>query len=126
MTAGSDGFVEFLHEQAGDSLRAVRVYSPERHRPLYVREDVAARRTDEHRSRIVERAQEELSGKAAGEWAFMEDGLQAVVRVFGDAVVVNLPLSADRGVLVSLDADAAAHLHGFVADCREWLGAPDR
>lgn len=121
MTANPDRFVAFLTERTGDSLRAVRLYTSDSHRSLYARDDVRERLADRDIDRFVTRAREELDEHADGTWWFTAGDLEATVRVFRELVLVNLLVSEEHGILVSLDATVASQLHAFVHDCQEWL-----
>lgn len=119
--ADPDAFVAFLQRRAGDSLRAVRLYSPDGHRSLYARQGVRERYSAESIDAIVAHARDELGEKTDGRWSFMPGPFEATVHVFDGAVLVNLPLHDEGGVLVSLDADAARQLHDFVHACTAWV-----
>ncbi|MFC4552599.1 MULTISPECIES: DUF7522 family protein [Halorussus] len=121
MVSAPDELVEFLRERADESLRAVRIYSLDSHRSLYAREDAERWQSEADVEYVVSRAREDLRERADDRRWFTAGELEASVRVFHEAVLVNVVLDDDRGVLVSLDADTASYLHGFVHDCKEWL-----
>ncbi|WP_158055806.1 DUF7522 family protein [Halorussus halophilus] len=121
MTPNLDNFVAFLHERTSGSLRAVRFYTSQSHRSLYARDDVRERLSDRDIDRFVARAREELAECDDDVWWFTAGDLEATVRVFRESVIVNLLVSKEYGILVSLDASVASQLNTFIDDCREWL-----
>lgn len=121
MTQNPDRFVAFLNERIGDSLRAVRLYTPDSHRSLYARDDVRERLSDKDVARFVARAQEELEERTDDIWWFTAGDLEATVRMFQETVIVNLLVSKEYGILVSLDANVASQLRSFIDDCQDWL-----
>lgn len=44
-----------------------------------------------------------------------------MVQVREDVVIIRFPLEANRGLIVSLDAEVASDLHGFVIECSRRL-----
>lgn len=113
--------VAFLQRRTGGTLRAVVLYDAGSRRPLYVRSDADVFRDAEAMEAVLGRFREENAHHREGEWESLPGDLRASVRVFSHAVIVNLPLPDGRGVVISLDLEAASSLGEFVADCHAWL-----
>lgn len=114
-TASGDvpaSFYRFLDVTAGDYLRAVVRYERRSWAEVYRREDVG----DET---VAERAVTRKCRR--GPVDADADDPRCTVQVFDEAVLLDFPLSRRRGVLVSLDPNAARDLGSFVERCESRL-----
>lgn len=115
-----DAFLDNLREEAGSSLRVVSWYAADEFGGLYVRDDL-------DREAVVERTRflaERLTGQPDDTSDTPLEALgeeRAMVQVRGEAVILRFPVEVDRGLVVTLDADAARDLHRFVSTCSERL-----
>lgn len=117
---GLDAFVEFLEDEAGDSVRAAGWYQENEFEIVYLREDL-----DPDRAALVA---DELHEQLTWDW---NPPARAVREYFGsqlasigmyrDAVVLHLPSADGSGAVVTLDIEVARSLHGFIRECREAL-----
>ncbi|WP_137285421.1 DUF7522 family protein [Halorussus salinisoli] len=121
MERNPDKFVTFLQQRAGQSLRAVRFYSETNQRSVYARDDVQQEISQTDIEQIVSQARRELMERADDQWQFTHGEMEATVRIFQNAVIINLLSSGNFGVLLSLDAEIASRLHSFIYDCQSWL-----
>lgn len=115
-----DPFVEFLEDEAGDSVRAAGWYQEDEFEILYLREDLD--------SDLAQLVADELHEQLTWDW---NPPSQAVREYFGsqmasigmyrDSVVLHLPSADGSGAVVTLDIEVARNLHGFIQECREAL-----
>lgn len=119
-----DAFMDHLREEAGSALRVVSWYAADDFGGLYVRDDL-------DREAVVERTRflaERLMGRPPNARGSPMEELgqeRAMVQVREQAVILRFPVEADRGLVVTLDVDAARDLHRFVTTCSERLEGAD-
>lgn len=112
--------VKHAYRKAGDQLRVVGGYDVGNWRTLYRRKDL---QDGDFEQRVEEvhdhaRKRQELTGQASREaFGSHECGLE----VHEDAVLIFLREDGDRGVVISLEKEAARDLAQFVVECRETL-----
>lgn len=115
-----DAFMDHLREEAGSALRVVSWYAADDFGGLYVRDDL-------DREAVVERTRylaQRLTGRPDAARGSPLENLgeeRAMVQVREEAVILRFPVAADRGLVVTLDVDAARDLHRFVMACSERL-----
>lgn len=115
-----DALLDYLREEAGSALRVVIWYTADDFGGLYVRDDL-------DREAVVDRARylsERLTiGPDPLDGSPMESlgEERAMVQVREEAVIIRFPVTADRGLVVSLDVEAARDLHEFVTECTSRL-----
>lgn len=109
-----DDFIEFVIERAGDSLRVIGWYEDENAGVFYARGDL-------DRDTAATRVKADQDYYSQGSKAEPLSDLRATVDVRDRAVIIHFPVTGDRGLIVSLEHDAANHLVDFVTECRVHL-----
>lgn len=109
--------VEYLERRAGTSLRGTVAYDGNGTNVLYLRDDLQEVRLQSDVDRMLQRVRPE--SMSAEERAFPFGDLHATVRVFDETVFMHFPTGNDRGVVVSMEAEAAHDLNTFVGECLE-------
>ena len=117
---GTRELFTYLEEQAGENLRGVVQYSKDSTDVPYLRDDVREVRLQSQVDRMLRRIRPESSSKE--EMAFPFGDLHATLRIFDEAIILHFPLGADRGLVISLEPEAAAQLNSFVNGCLDRLG----
>lgn len=110
---------DFLEERAGDLLRGICRYDGDTTDVLYLRDDVKKQRMRSEIDRILNRVRPESSSKE--EQSFPFGDLYSTVRTFEEATILHFPTGNDRGVVVSLESDAAQDLNTFVGQCLDQI-----
>lgn len=106
---------EYLKKRAGGPLCGIVRYDGNSTDVLFLRDDVRERRMQSEIYRILNRVRPEASAKE--EQSFPFGDLYATVRSFEDATFLHFPTGNDRGVVVSLEADATHNLNTFIGEC---------
>ncbi|MEE6211288.1 hypothetical protein U3A55_14165 [Salarchaeum sp. III] len=116
MRPSDERFVRWLREDIDDALRGVLSYRGNEFEVHYLRGDL--KEDDAWRSHVrndlpdlVELAHRE---HAANDLALFGD-FEGTVRVFSNAVLVQLPVDENAGYGVSLDTDVTPRLVGFMS-----------
>jgi len=117
-------FLEFLKDEAGDSLRAVEWYREGEAELIYIRDDLELGEMEERAEEIHEALTWDWTPPEAARIRELGDEL-ATVSVRREAVLVHLPAGEEYGVVVGLEPEAARSLHRFVNDCRATLADLD-
>ena len=115
-----ESFVEFVRQQAGDTLRLVLFCTPENYRVGYVRDDVKGAYTGDQVDDLVAYLQEIMGPEMSAAILRTTGELESVVLTYESAVGVVLPATGGH-VLVSLDPTAASQLHDFTESCQDFL-----
>lgn len=115
--ASAPQLVEYLRRRVGDDLRGVVCYDEADTDVLFARADRPGIESDAERA--VRYLQHE--SRSREQRAFPFGDLNGTVRSFEDAVVMHFPLAASRGIVVTLDPNAARQLNAFMADCIDQL-----
>ncbi len=123
MSLVREELVAFMKDVVGKYLRGVLAYDEDGFDAVYVREDVMRSRADDaslpedlpviHDLALTE---ERLPGEVSAFGRY-----HATVRVFDDAVLIQLVVGENRGYGISLDPEAARQLDQFVQRCTTFL-----
>lgn len=123
MSLAREELVEFMKDVAGEHLRGVLAYDENGFDMVYVREDVVQSRTTDaslagelpiiHDLALTE---ERLPAEVSSFGRY-----HATVRVFDDAVLIQLVTGEMQGYGISLDPAAARQLNQFVQRCTTFL-----
>lgn len=114
----AEGFTEYLNREAGEYLRGVVSYGDD-YEVLFVRDDVRRANLKSQVDGMIEYLRRE--SRAREERVFPFERLNGTVRSFEEVVVMHFPLTQSRGIVVTLDSNAARQLNGFMAQCIERL-----
>ena len=123
MTVRRDELVEFMKDVAGEYLRGVLAYDENGFEVVYLRDDIVEKRVADPTLQddlpiIHELAlQEERIPAEVGAFG----RYHATVRVFSNAVVIQLVSGEKRGYGVSLDTEAARQLNNFIRRCTSYM-----
>jgi hypothetical protein len=125
MSLPREKLVEFMKDVAGEHLRGVLAYDENGFDVAYVREDVMQSRAEdaslpEELPVIHDLAlnEERLPAEVSAFGRY-----HATVRVFDDAVLIQLVSGEQQGYGISLDLAAARQLDRFVQRCTAFLEA---
>jgi hypothetical protein len=123
MTVPREELVAYVKDVAGEYLRGVLAYDENGFDVLYIREDVMEVRTDDPALSAdlpvihdLALAEERLPAEVSAFGRF-----HATVRVFDDAVLIQLVSGENQGYGISLDPEAARQLNRFVQQCTAFL-----
>lgn len=116
----SDQFVDYLEDQAGPALRVVTWYAEDDYGGLYIRGDLD-REAVIDRVRFLSERLIRADGPIEGSPLEALGEQQAMVQVRENVVILRFPLEKTKGIVVSMDVDAARDLHGFVLGCHDLL-----
>lgn len=113
-------FLEYLQQRAGDSLRAVEWYREDEAELIYLRDDLDVGEVQPRADEIHQRL---IGGESLAEpQQLRELGPRlATINLHEEAVLINLPVGEQYGVVVGLEPEAARNLHDFVTDARTQL-----
>lgn len=119
MVGTTERLAEFVHDRAGDGLRAVATISKRDYELHYLSEDLQRDYTRETYAEVIEvfRLKEpfhspNLTGKPIGE-------RRALIDYHEYACVIRLPYSDSEMILISVSREAARDLIEFIEECRE-------
>jgi hypothetical protein len=115
--ASAPRLVGYLRRRVGDDLRGVVCYDGNETDVLFARADRPGIESDAERAVRYLRHESQSRERRA----FPFGDLDGTVRSFEDAVVMHLPLAESRGIVVTLDPNAARQLNAFMADCIDQL-----
>jgi hypothetical protein len=118
--ADPDSFVDFVGQQAGDSLRMVLFSTPDSYHIAYARDDLRDTYTGGQADEIVAYMRAVTDPEMPDPIKETTGELESLVLTFEHAVGIVLPVT-DGNVLVSLDPTAASQLHDFTSSCQEFL-----
>ena len=110
---------DFLEDRAGTLYRATVRYDGDSTDVLYLRDDVREDRMRSEIDRMLRRLRPESKSKETRSFPFGQ--LHATVRSFEEAVVMHFPIGRDRGIVVSLEPEAAKNLNTFIRRCQKRL-----
>jgi len=113
--ASAQRLVEYLRRRVGDDLRGVAFYDESGCDILYLREDLRGDDPSTVAERMISYLKHESRSRERRVFPFGE--LNGTVRSFEDAAVMHFPLTQARGVVVTLDPNAARQLNSFMNDC---------
>lgn len=116
---GSDAFVRFVLDRAGDAVRSVVRYDAEDSEVLFLREDVAEGSSALGIETVIAALRREGEQAERQEHVFAHGELNCIVRAFDGGLEMHFPYGDSAGVAVALEPAAATHLYGFVDDCLE-------
>ena len=114
-------FLEYLQNRAGNTLRAVMLFTENNYKHLYLREDLEEIYSKEHYPTIAERLRSETDCTSGTESELQIGELDSITLVFEEAIVLIFPATKTRGAAVSLDRDAGSQLFEFVDEARKRL-----
>ncbi|WP_135829337.1 DUF7522 family protein [Halorussus halobius] len=115
--ASAPQLVEYLRRRVGDDLRRVVCYGEDETDVLFARGDRSDVESDAERA--VQYLRHESRSRERRTFPFGE--LNGTVRSFEDAVVMHFPLAQSRGIVVTLDPNAARQLNAFMDECIDQL-----
>lgn len=111
-----NSLVSFVHQQAGESLRAIAEYEQADVELLYYRDDLP-------KHTITERVAT-VHDNITWAWNPDEDEVvaelgkkRATVQVRDEVVIIHLIEEAGQGYLIGLEPDAARNLTTFLGEC---------
>ncbi|MGB9987240.1 DUF7522 family protein [Salarchaeum japonicum] len=113
----------FVEERAGDTYRTMFYYTADDWETIYVRDDVATDHLRDTVPEIIERTREARALVREEDYETLGE-TTATTEVHESGVIIHFPEEDHRGVLVSLDPDAARQLTGFVSHCVTILHSP--
>ncbi|WP_224449322.1 hypothetical protein [Haloprofundus salilacus] len=90
-------------------------YDDDENDVLYLREDLREERLLSEIDRMLARLKPE--SLAAEERSFPFGELYVTVRRFESAIIMHFPMGKQRGIVVSLEPDAARNLNRFTSEC---------
>lgn len=110
----------FFHERAGDALRSIIAYDQGDHELVFLRDNVAAKYTDDELCGAIDGSRLESLYSPIYEDVYSADHgeLQCLIQCFDDVIEINFVLGDGVGAAVALDATAMADAHGLLADAR--------
>lgn len=116
-----ESFVRFVRQQASETLRLVIIFSENDYSTPYARDDLQEGYSVDDIDEVVGKSRRvtQLQSPSAASDATGE--IQCHVVCYEDVVSVIFPKHQGRGIMLSLDAAAAAQLHQFATNCREFL-----
>lgn len=121
-TEPSRRLVRSVRERAGRAFRGAGYYDPDRLELFYRRDDLDPEsfrdRAEEVRRRALERRPLAEEGGPLGR-------RRAAMELYEGVVLLQIPAGDDAGVVLSLEAEVAGNIGGFVDDCRASLGLDD-
>lgn len=118
-----DRLVSYCQNEVGENLRVVTFYGPNAHEPLYTRSDVPEELQLDTETREMFRSPLVQMQKAAQQMADVHPTLgDPVVATYAyeNVSVVQVPLTRDSGIIVSIDAEAQLP-DGFGFQCKSIL-----
>lgn len=119
---GSDGFVRFLLDRAGDAVRSVVRYDVDDSEVLFIRDDVDEGYSAVEIEMVIAALRREGERAERQEHVHAHGKLNCIVRAFDDGLEMHFPYGDAEGVAVALEPQAAKQLYGFVDDCLEHVG----
>jgi len=123
--ANAERLTQFLLDEVGDQLRSVIYHRGRDHDVTYVRDDVAARYTDEEVAQVVEDLVFDTLDKHHQEGMYVHGDLVCNVRCFEEAVEIHLVLDEHRGIAISLEPTVLLEHQSFVGRCMEAVGVDE-
>lgn len=112
-------FMARIHQQAGQSLRAVLQYDTTSWELLYLRDELRNDALQEAIPNMVDRLRDRTF-VTTDEYDRLGEPL-ATVEVHTDAVLLHFREAADSGVIVTLDRAVAERVSTFIEDCANEL-----
>lgn len=110
---------KYLVREADESFRGLILFDGDAVEHVVLRPDVRERRVRTEITTIVRRLRREAT--TAERESFPFGDLRATIRRFDEAVLLHLPQSEDRGVVVSLEPSVAPRLNSFIDGCLDRL-----
>lgn len=107
--------LDLLERRADRLHRGTARYDGDSTDVLYLRDDLKETRMRSEIDRMVNRVRSESSPKEERTFPFGD--LHATVRAFDEVTILHFPTGIDKGVLVSLESDAAEDLNTFIGQC---------
>jgi hypothetical protein len=110
----------FFGERAGDDLRSIIAYDEDDHELVFLRDDVAAKYTNDELCEAIDGSRLESLYSPIYEDVYADDHgeFQCLIQCFDDVIEINFALGDGEGAAVAIDATAMAETHGIVADAR--------
>ncbi|WP_224271045.1 hypothetical protein [Haloprofundus salinisoli] len=112
---GTADLLNYLQSRSGSYLRGAVQYDDGENDVLYLRGDVREERMLSEIDRMLARLKPE--SLAAEERSFPLGELYVTVRRFETAIIMHFPRGKQRGIVVSLEPDAARNLNQFTTEC---------
>jgi hypothetical protein len=119
-TSGHSQLIQLFHDQADWLFPAAFSYTATGWEPEYVRDDLKTRELRENIPEIIERVRGNRTMIDSGEYRQLGEA-RATVELYENGVLIHFRSRASEGVVVSLEAEAARDLAGFVDECAELL-----
>lgn len=115
----AERLADYCLERAGDQVRGVVAYTSEAVDTVYVRSDLEETYSDEQLAHVNEVGQQIHRIRTERSMAETPLGTPGPgVRIYANAVVVQLPVGETRGVLATFEPEAAGSLLGFIRECQ--------
>lgn len=112
--------LEYCTARAGSSVRSVISYTEAEYRNEYLRDDLRARYTEETLDDVVRVGREIHQIRRRSETDDTPLGRpQAGVRIYENAIVIQIPVSESGGLLATFDPDVGRDLVSFVHECQK-------
>jgi hypothetical protein len=121
MSIRPDQFLEYLQRRAGETLRAVMLFTESNYKHLYLRDDLEESYSEQHHPKIAKRMRRETDCTYGTESELQVGELDSITLVFDEAIVLIFPATKTRGAAVSLDRGAGSQLFEFVHEARRRL-----
>lgn len=112
--------VDFLEDQAGDTLRGAVHYTKDDYEVIYLRDDVEALYPDEKLEELFQyyrRRNAEKSDPAP----FDLGNRHCSVACYDDAILFHFTQGESVGTVITLDPEAGRDMLSFITDCLEQL-----
>lgn len=121
--AGSDEFVEFNLERAGQTVRSVARYDADTTEVLFLRDDVAEHYEPTSIEAVLRDLRQEGEQATRQEHLYAHGELNSIIRCFDGGIEMHFPYGESAGLAVALEPPAAQNLYEFVDDCLDQIAA---
>lgn len=125
MESPSERLTASLLDHVGGSLRAVIAYRTDGYEILYMPGDVEDAYSDEELDTVYAELLFETAGTDYKETLYHLGEMEADVRLFETATLVNVMPVDDAGLLVSVGADVDPNVREITRICRRWMTGLD-
>ena len=112
--------LRMIDQQAGMALRTAFLYDDGEWSTLYMRDDVATGELADHIEIFIQRANEQEPIIQAEQYDKLKQ-TQATIELHEEGVLIHFREGPSRGVLVSLEREAARNLAEFIDQCNKIL-----
>jgi hypothetical protein len=115
-TSEYSDLIRMIHDHVDGLFRAAFSYTAAGWEAEYIREDLQTRELRENIPMILERVRGNRTMIDSGDYRKLGEA-RATVELYDNGVLIHFRNSDSGGILVSLEAEAARDLAGFVDEC---------